>query len=486
MPGSARARDPRPNIIWIMSDDLCWGDLGCYGQEKIRTPNIDGLAAAGIRFTDCYSGAPVCAPSRSSLMQGLHQGHATVRANMLCGYRHSLQAGDATVAGVLKAAGYATGMFGKWGLSVRDQPGLPRRKGFDEFYGYLNQRHAHNYYPTHLWHNEEQVPFRQHEGFRHTTPTDYDAQGRAILSAMADPGQARYSFDVYAGESLRFVREHRDGPFFLYLPYTIPHGSLVTPDLGPYAALDWPHPRHKEWAAMITRMDGEVGRLLALLRELGIAENTLTFFCSDNGYAGMGYVPKEARALGVPSFEEFFGNRGPFRGAKGDAHEGGLRVPMIAHWPAVIRGARVSDFAWAFWDFLPTAAELAGAAAPPTDGLSLAPLLRGDRARQSEHEFLYWEFLGRHGLEQAVRLGRFRAFRPKTEAPTKVYDLADDPAEKRDLAASHPGLVARAEELFVREHTPSLYFPTLGETVKQWQGRVKAQGVVLPRNVDLF
>lgn len=486
MPAGMRARDGRPNIIWIMSDDLSWGDLGCCGQEKIRTPHVDGLAARGIRFTACYSGSTVSAPSRSSLMQGLHQGHATVRANMLGGYRHSLQPGDVTVAEVLKGAGYATGLFGKWGLAVPDQPGIPTRKGFDEFYGYLNQRQAHSYYPEHLWHNEEKVAFPQHEGFRHQDLARYDGEGRVVLGDMARPAEARYSFDEYAAAALSFVREHRDGPFFLYLACTIPHGVPIVPDLGPYAKLDWPHQRHKEWAAMITRMDGEIGRLVGLLDELGVAENTLVFFCSDNGYATEGYVPKEARARGVPSIEEFFGNRGPFRGGKGDLHEGGLRVPMIAHWPAAIRKARASDFVWAFWDFLPTAAELAGVEAPPSDGVSIAPLLRGEPERQEEHEFLYWEFYGRDGLEQAVRLGRWRAFRPRTDAPTEVYDALDDPGEERDLAAARPEVRARAEELFVREHAPSPYFPTLGETIDEWRARAEAEGARLAQNVDLF
>jgi len=486
MSAAKRRRDSRPNIIWIMCDDLAWGDLGCYGQTKIRTPNVDALAAGGIRFTQCYSGSTVCAPSRSCLMQGLHQGHATVRANMLGGYRHCLQPEDVTVAEVLHSAGYATGLFGKWGLSNYDQPGVPTRKGFDEFYGYLNQRHAHNYYPTHLWHNEQRVGFPQHKGFVHTRTSDYDAEGNVLLK-MADPSAARYSFDVYAEASLDFVRRRADGPFFLYLAYTPPHGVLVVPSLGPYAKLDWPDIRHKEWAAMITRMDGEVGRLVALLSELDIHDNTLMFFCSDNGYSPMGTIPKRLTDAGVPSLEEFFGHRGPWRGGKGDLREGGLRVPMIAHWPAVVRQARTSDLPWAFWDFLPTAARLARAEMPARcDGQSIAAALLGREADQPRRERFYWEFFGAEGLEQAARIGGFWAYRPHAAAPVEVYDVAADPGETDDLAGRRGDVAAKAAELFVREHEPTPYNPTIGETLKDWSARVKAEVGDLPQNIDTF
>ncbi len=482
-----RRADARPNIIWIMSDDLAWADCGFMGQHKIHTPHIDALACRGITFTRCYSGSAVCAPSRSSLMQGLHQGHATVRANMLGGYRHCLQPEDRTVAHVLKDAGYATGLFGKWGLSNYDQPGIPRRMGFDEFGGYLNQRHAHTYYPTHLWHNETRIEFPQHEGFRPRAPRVYNADGRFTGGDMADPSRAVYSFDWCGEHSRRFVREHADEPFFLYLAYTPPHGVLVAPDLGPYAGLDWPTQEHKEWAAMITRMDDEIGRLVRLLRRLGVYENTLIVFCGDNGYSPMGAVPQEKLDAGAPDLDGFFRHRGPFHGAKGDLHEGGLRVPCLAHWPARIDDRRTSDHPWAFWDFLPTAADLAGAdEGPPTDGLSIAPLLEGRDADQPEHEFLYWEFFGSKGLEQSAVLGPYRAWRAAADQPVEVYDVTRDGMETRDLAAERPEIVCRAEQLFESEHTESPYFPNPGETLEQWRERAERQGAELFDNIETF
>ena len=245
--GRSSQQGRKPNIIFILSDDLSWGDLGCYGQEKIKTPNIDRLAKEGMRFTNAYSGASVCAPSRSSLMQGLHMGHATVRDNFFRGYRHSLQEQDITVAQVLKQAGYTTGLFGKWGLSLIDQPGLPNDKGFDEFVGYLNQRKAHSYYPEFLWKNKEKILYPQHAGFDHRAQSTYDENGRVIPKGIKDRDKAVYSFDVYSQASREFLRQHKDEPFFLYLAYTIPHGQLIVPDLGSYKDKDW-YIGHKEWA----------------------------------------------------------------------------------------------------------------------------------------------------------------------------------------------------------------------------------------------
>ncbi len=481
-----RTDDPRPNIIWIMSDDLAWADCGCYGQRRIQTPNIDALAAGGLRFTQCYSGSTVCAPSRSSLMQGLHQGHATVRANMLGGYRHCLQPDDVTVADVCKSAGYATGLFGKWGLSNYDQPGTPNAKGFDEFCGYLNQRHAHNYYPTHIWKNDQRIELPQHEGFEPTKPRTYDDSGKLVLDEIAQPEKARYTFDIYAEASREFVRDHADDPFFLYLAYTPPHGKLVVPDLGPYADLDWPSQLHKEWAAMVTYMDTEIGRLVDLLKELDLLDNTLIFFCSDNGYSPMDEIPRELIDRGVPTLDEFFHHRGPFKGGKGDLHEGGLRVPMIAHWPAGITQPGVCDHPWAFWDLMPTAAELAQADCPTTDGISIVPTLTGQPDRQQAHEFLYWEFWGAGGLEQSVRIGDCRCWKAGTDAPIEVYDIVHDGMETENLARARADLVQRAAELMESQHAESAYFPNPGETMDDWKARAARQGAQLTDNIETF
>ncbi len=478
---TARRDDPRPNILWIMSDDLSWGDLGCYGQGKIATPHIDALAAGGTRFTQCYCGSPICAPARSTLMQGLHSGHATVRANMVEGYRHHLQPSDVTVAEALHAAGYATGLFGKWGLAVEDQSGQPRQKGFEQFRGYLNQRHAHSYYPPYLFENETRTPYPQHEGFNHNRPRRYDSQGRIVLDMMADPSAAQYSFDVYAEASRQFIRANADRPMFLYLAYTIPHGSLAVPELGRYAELDWPDVRHKEWAAMITRMDDEVGRVVALLKELGVFDNTLIFFCSDNGYSARSYVKAEE---GLPTFDDFFGHSGPFRGGKGNLNEGGLRVPMIAHWPGHTPAGAVCDDPWAFYDFFATAAELAGAAAPPgLDGVSIAGMLRGEGSIP-QRDYFYWEFCETFGAEQAVRMGQWKAYRPHPDQPTELYDANADPSERNDLASHHPDVVARAEALFRTARVPSPIFPDPGEDRDAWRVRMARQGLELPHNLN--
>jgi len=471
--------DQRPNIIWIMADDLSWSDLGCYGQYKIATPHIDRLAAEGMRFTRCYSGSTVCAPSRSTLMQGLHTGHATVRENMVRHeggtYRHALQPGDFTVAQVLKSAGYATGAFGKWGLSLSNQPGLPNRVGFDTFFGYLNQRKAHNHYPPYLWSNEEKVPLPENRGHDHTQPNAYDAEGRIVVNGVADPECAQYAFDRYTAASLDFVRANRGRPFFLYLPYTPPHPALEVPDLGPYAHRDWPSVRHKIWAAMITRMDAAVGELMDLLAELGIRERTLVFFTSDNGYSARGQAQD-------PSLEAFFRHRGPWKGEKGDLDQGGLAVPTLAYWPGRIPPRSTSDLVWAFWDFLPTAAEVAGAYCPANiDGISILPTLLGELGRQQEHPYLYWEF----NDEQALRLEEWWVHRAHPDRPIEVYHATEDPGQKRDLAGAEPEVVRRAEEILHEAHTPTVYFRSPGQSREAWEGELEARGVELPDNVDL-
>ena len=490
----------QPNIIWIMADDLSWGDLGCYGQELIRTPNIDRLATEGMKFTQCYSGSTVCAPSRSSLMQGLHQGHATVRNNMArcyagpltpgapgfeeaavdpgqChDYRHSLQPEDVTVAETLRAAGYATGMFGKWGLAVGDQPGVPNNKGFDEFFGYLNQRRAHNYYSEQLWRNRERVFYPQHRGHDHKKRNGYDAEGRIVLNGVESQDDLRYSFDECASASLDFVRANADHPFFLYLPYTPPHGALEVPELGEYTNRDWPLVEQKIWAAMISRMDSAVGDLLALLEAEGVDEDTLIFFTSDNGYSADGYVPGGA-------LEKLFRNRGPWKGRKGNLHQGGVRVPTLARWPGRIAPGATSDHIWAFWDFLPTAAEAVGAELPgATDGVSVLPTLLGDTTRQEGREYLYWEF---HN-EQALRLDDWYVYRAAPDAPVAVTHANEDPEELRDLSAEKPELVRRAEEIFGAEHVSTPYAPDPGESRADWLRRVRDAGVSMPHNVDTW
>ena len=427
----AQSNASKPNIIFIMADDLGYGDLGCYGQKTIRTPRLDRLAAEGIRFTQVYAGSTVCAPSRCTLMTGKHQGHALVRGNR--SPEVALRPEDVTVAEVLKRAGYTTALYGKWGVGGPVTSGRPNLKGFDDFFGYLSQSHAHAFYPEHLWENEIERFIRGNLGRRRDD----------------------YSHDLFTDRALKFLDRKHDKPFFLYLPYTIPHTNnelgratgdgMEVPGYGSYAEKDWPNPE-KGFAAMIERLDRDVGRILDKLRERGIDENTIVFFTSDNGpHREGGHDP------------DFFQSRGPLRGIKRDLYEGGIRVPTLARWPGKIKPGQVSDQVWAFWDVLPTLAELGGAAAPSdTDGISMVPALLGKT--QTQHEYLYWEFHER-GFRQAVRMGDWKGVRLAKGAKIELYDLKKDLGEENDIAGQHPDVVSKIEHLMETARTESKEFP---------------------------
>ena len=469
-----KEKERDPNIIFILSDDLCWGDLGCFGQQKIKTPNIDRIAEEGIKFTQAYCGNAVSAPSRSCLMTGLHPGHTRVRDNSFRSYRESLQDGDFTVAMLLKQAGYKTGLFGKWGLANYDQPGIPNKMGFDEFFGYLNQQHAHTYYPEFLYHNQERVYFPGNAWHfkleNYSRPSPYDENGKCMPLGLRDPSKAKYSFDVYCEKSLEFVKANKDNPFFLYLAYTTPHGPLIVPDLGLYKGKDWDI-HHKEWAAMITRMDTEVGRLLALLKKLKIDEETIIFFASDNGNP-TGYDNRYLKLKSGQTISEFFDNACPTRGGKGDAYDGAFHVPVMVRWPGKIKPGQVSDYIWAFWDYLPTAAEIAGVEVPvKTDGISILPTLLG-KEKQNQHEYLYWEYQ----QDQAVRSGKWYAVRPSGKQ-VELYDLIADPQQSNDLSSNHPDIVKRMEEIMSVSHTPSDVWPSPGETQEAFAKRLKDNNI---------
>ena len=444
------ARKNRPNIIYIMADDLGYGDLGCYGQKIIKTPNIDKIADEGMRFTDHYAGSTVCAPSRCCLMTGFHTGHALVRGNA----RVPMRPSDVTVAELLKEAGYNTGIIGKWGLGEPDSTGIPNRQGFDYWFGYLNQRHAHNYYPEYLWRNEEKVELKNE--------VNHVIGGRDRTPGGVATKRMEYSHDLFAEEALGFVEEKKDNPFFLYLALTIPHANneagnkgMEVPSLEPYTDKDWPEPQ-KGHAAMITRMDGDVGRLMAKLKELGLDKNTLVMFTSDNG------PHKEGGA--DPTF---FNSSGLLQGYKRALYEGGIRVPMIARWPGRIEAGSVSDHPSAFWDFLPTCCELVGVKAPEgIDGISMVSTLLGRPGEQRKHEFLYWEF-HEQGKRQAIRMGDFKGIRQNVaknpDGPIELYNLKNDIGEKRNVAARHSGIVAKIEECMKTTRTPSEHWPLPGE-----------------------
>ena len=404
------------------------------------------MAAEGMRFTQFYAGCPVCAPSRSVLMTGQHTGHTHVRGNA-GGPDTSIQSlrdQDVTVAEVLKSRDYQTALIGKWGLGEVDQPGFPLRQGFDYFYGYLSQVHAHNYYPEFLYRNDQQVKL----GNEVRLP---EGKEPGYLGGYATK-RVDYSHDLIADEALKFVRESAEKPFFLYLALTIPHANneatrmvgngAEVPTFGIYATEDWSE-QDKGQAAMITRMDGDIGRLLDLLRELQIDQRTLVFFTSDNG-------PHNEANHNLERFQP----SGPLRGIKRSLTEGGVRVPLLARWPGSIPPGSVSDHVGYFADIMPTLAELAGAETPePCDGISLVPTLL-QRGSQAEHEYLYWEFY-EQGSRQSVRFGPWVAIRqPMRTGQVQLYNVVDDIGETKDLADEHPELVMRAEAYMDQAHQP--------------------------------
>ncbi|MEM6470752.1 MAG: arylsulfatase [Planctomycetota bacterium] len=449
---SAFSEAPRPNIIFVLVDDLGYGDLGCYGQKLIQTPRLDQMAREGMRFTDFYAGNTVCAPSRCVLMTGQHMGHTHVRGN--AGgpdmSKQSLRDEDVTVAEVLKSAGYATALCGKWGLGDEAEggrQGLPRKQGFDFFYGYLNQVHAHNYYPEFLWRNEGK-----------------ESLGNIVKRADKTYGgftggwateRIAYTHDLIAAEAFDFVRDQAksDQPFFLYLSLTIPHANneatrgtgdgQEVPDYGIYGDMEWTNP-DKGQAAMITRMDRDVGRLLDLLGELQIDEKTVVMFSSDNG-------PHDEGGHNTDLFDP----GGPLRGMKRDLTEGGIRVPMIVRWPGQTPAGSISEHIGYFGDLMATAADLSGAAGPKgVDSISFVPTITGESDQQTSHEFLYWEFYEQGG-KQAVRSGKWKAIRtPWMSGPTQLYDLNKDIGETSDLADRFPEEVKRLEAMMAEAHQP--------------------------------
>ncbi len=440
--------DRKPNIIFILADDLGYGDLGCYGQKKVQTPRLDTLAAQGVRFTQFYAGSTVCAPSRSSLMTGQHTGHTPIRGNaeVQPEGQKPLPKGTITLARLMQQAGYATGAMGKWGLGFPGSEGDPNHQGFDYFFGYNCQAQAHHYYPTHLWRNQEKV----------------------LLEGNAKGGRQVYAQDLIAQEALDFVRRNREKPFFLYLPFTLPHAELHTPEAemrpyrgqfdeiapfgkpnAPYGFKGYnaqPQPR-TAFAAMVSRLDSDVGRLLDLLKELGLEQNTLVFFTSDNGPHQEGGADPT-----------FFRSSGPLRGIKRDLYEGGIRVPLLVRWPQKIRPGWVCEEIAAFWDILPTCCEAADSPIPHrVDGLSILPVLQEKPPHKERHDYLYWEFLEQGG-KRAVREGKWKAvFFHKTRI-LELYDLEQDPTEQNNIAARHRDIAQKLFDRMREAHTDSPLF----------------------------
>ncbi len=420
----------KPNLIFILSDDIAQGDVGCYGQKLIQTPHLDRMAAEGTRYLQGYCGTSVCAPSRSSLMTGLHSGHCPIRANreIQPEGQKPLPEGTITVAKILHDAGYATACMGKWGMGMFDTSGSPLKVGFDHFYGYNCQRHAHSYFPTYLYNDDKRFELPGNDGKK--------------------VGET-YAQELISSEVVRWVREHKDGPFFLFYAITLPHGKFEIDDQGLYKDKPWTETQ-KNYAAMVTRLDSDIGRLLDTLKECGIDDKTLVMTAGDNGSS---FDPKSE--VGKLFDQASNGLRGYKRGL----YEGALRQAAIARWPGTVPAGRVSDEPWAFWDFLPTAAELAGVPVPAeckTDGLSLVSYLKGGPAPKRDH--FYWELHEGTSL-QAVRFDDWKAVRNGPEKPIELYDLKTDAAEAQDLAADKPDLVAKAEALMKSSRTEHADWP---------------------------
>ena len=429
-----------PNILLIVADDLGYGDLGSYGQREIQTTNLDRLANEGVRFTNFYAGSTVCAPSRAALMTGQHTGHLPIRANS----RQPLPDASVTMAETLREAGYRTGLIGKWGLGELGSEGEPNRQGFDYFFGYLNQRHAHNYYPEFLFRNQTRHPLHN------VVPEPKDDDGSGVATVRAD-----YSHDLFTAEALTFLdQSEKEKPFLLALTYTIPHANneagdlgMEVPDLGIYADKPWPQ-SVKGYAAMISRMDADIGRLMARLDEREIADNTLVLFTSDNGpHREGGNDP------------EFNDSNGILRGIKRDLYEGGIRVPLIVRWPKHAPPSTVTDQVGAFWDLLPTFAEIAHVAvSDDLDGHSLLNTFNGQHATATGRT-LYWEFHEGQASKQAVRMGQWKGIRLSPGAKLEVYDLANDPGETLDLVDAFPEVTAKMVEYLTRARTENEAWP---------------------------
>jgi arylsulfatase A-like enzyme len=421
LPGAVPSAPPlKPNIIYILLDDAGIGDFSAYGCKYGVTPNIDRLATEGMKFTRAYSGSAVCAPSRMVLMTGQHTGHILRRANQSKVGLLALPAGQTTVARMLQNAGYATGGFGKWGLGNPETTGVAEKQGFDVFFGYYDQKHAHNHYTDYLIRNSVKVPIQQ--SGKHTW--------------------ADYAPTRIADETLSFIEQNKDRPFFCYAAWTPPHGDYVVPENPLFSGKPWPE-EIKNYAAMVALADRDVGRVMQKLKDLGIDDRTLVIFSSDNG--------------ANPEFIEPLGSTGGLRGHKRMLYEGGTRAPLIVRWPGKIQPGTTSDLLTAFVDFLPTAAELSGLPAPKgIDGHSIVPTLLG-KGQPTRHESLYFEIYEPY-FQQAVRMGDWKGYRLGTKAPLELYDLKADPAEKQNIAAAHPDIVRKIEAIMKAEHSPSPYY----------------------------
>ncbi|MCE5205420.1 MAG: arylsulfatase [Porphyromonadaceae bacterium] len=456
----------KPNIIYILADDLGYGDVGCYGQKYIKTPNIDRLATEGLLFTQHYAGAPVSAPTRCCLMTGKHLGHAYIRNNREIKDSSDFKAGQTplpentfTIARMLQNAGYTTALIGKWGLGSIESNGAPNKQGFDFFYGYSDQAHAHNHYPLFLWRNEKQEFLQGNVSSAH--PKIDKSEIVPEMEYKKYQGE-HYSLDLMAGEALNFVEKNKDNPFFLYLAFTIPHRALQVPEesVESYENIFnetlydgkrgyTPHPKPKAaYAGMITRMDQKIGELMDKLKVLGLDHNTIVMFSSDNGHTGTGGADVN-----------FFNSSGGLRGAKGTLYEGGIKVPFIVRWTGKILPNKTTNHISAQYDLMLTLAELTGQKIEDTDGVSFLPTLLGNTDKQKKHDYLYWEF-SNGGGQYAIRMGDLKGVRmnvkDNNESHWEIYNVTTDPSESKNIAENHPRLIQKFNQI-TKKRTPSVF-----------------------------
>ncbi len=466
LPHTVRAKAPRPNIVFILADDMSYRDLSCYGQQRYKTPHLDKLAKSGVRFTQAYAAAPECAPSRASLMTGKHTGHSAIRTNSSARGQDNLRDEDLTIAEVLKQAGYDTGFAGKWGIGLPGTEGVPCKQGFDYAFGFYDQTRAHTYIPYYLRENEKMIEYPENQGFemfRRYDYTDnkavntYDENGQLYIEELRNPRRFTYSENEISKAAFRFLEtchsKTRQRPFFLYYATQLPHGPVIVDELGEMNNYPDVMQLSREWAAMVIKLDNFMGELINYLKESGQYDNTLIFFASDNGYSMSGYTARG----NAPDWADdpWLKNKGPFTGGKFSVLEGGCRVPFFVSCPARFEPAIVDEPVW-LPDFFPTACALAGVSAKPfkTDGVSLLPALQGRMEAFERHKHLYFS----RGPEQAVRMGVWKAYRKNHRSPTELYLIEDDSYTECDLAHLYPEIVEKVEDIMKQEHEPHPWY----------------------------
>jgi len=472
----------RMNIIFILADDMSYRDLSCYGQTQYETPNLDKLAASGVRFTQAYAGAPECAPSRGTLLTGLHAGHAPIRLNASARGQDFIPDSVVTVAEILKQAGYSTGFVGKWGVGLPGTEGVPENQGFDFSFGFYDQQRAHTYFPLYLMENGKKIEYPGNAKFdmrrRYTMNAskepkllnEYDKNGKLILSELDDPSKAVYSQTEMDKAAFRFLEtcQSEDNPFFLYYAPQLPHGPLIIDNLGEMNDNHILPQRQKEWAAMVKRLDSFTGRLMEYLKEKGLYKNTVIFFASDNGYSMCGYMGRGNNATNWPD-DPYLKNKGPFRGGKFSALEGGIRIPFFVSCPEYFSPKTINVPVWLV-DFYATAAELAGIKlGRHTDGNSLIPLLKGEKATEFNNRPMYFY----KNTAQAVRMGSWKAYRESPESKMELYLIEEDIHSDRDLSKYYPNVVSKMDSIMKAAHKAHPWYRNPWETAEEYKMKVE-------------